>query len=240
MKWQNDNVNFFPRKYRNFHKCPVTVGVAAEYQIKSFDQVIEEMSKVLHFKVEKISYKTVQDLLDLLKKNSCDFLRLSFDGTYFQPIFLSYEYGVFVVPPGSPLDKIEKLMLPFDTETWIWIFGTLLCSFVIVQVTCWLSKRAKDLCFGQNVNSPALNLLSIFFCGSQTRVPGNSLARCIFLTFVVWSLIIRTCFQSLSYRALQMDNRHPSIKTLEDLQRSGFHQFSTITNKGRTSNNSYG
>lgn len=67
------------------------------------------------------------------------------------------------IPPGSRLNQIEKFMLPFDTEAWIWIAGTFKTSFGIVQIISLLSKQAKDLCFGRNVNSPAMNLLSTFF-----------------------------------------------------------------------------
>lgn len=238
MKWANNN--FYPRKYRNLHKCPVSVGKTDQHQSSSFDEVIREMSKVLNFKVESILCKTIDDLVELLRNRSCDFLRLPVNPYFFQPIVLSFESGAFVVPPGSSLDKTEKLLWPFDAETWTWIVYTFTSSLVIIQIICLLSKRSKELCFGQSIHSPTMNLLSIFFCGSQTRVPGNSWARTIFLTFVVWSLIIRTCFQSLSYRALQMDLRHPPMKTLEDLQRSGFHQLAPILNKDRSPNSSYG
>lgn len=59
-------------------------------------------------------------------------------------------------------------------------------------------------------------------CGGQTKAPRTANARLIFVNFVVWSLLIRTCFQSLSYRALQLDLRQPPIQTLEELIVSGF------------------
>lgn len=223
MKWENDR--FYPRKYRNFHKCPLTVGRTAKIKKKSFDIVIKEMSEALNFEVVNIESKSFADLETLYRNNTCDFVGLPFSPKTHLFIVLGFEYGTFFVPPGSQLNQVEKLMLPFDTETWIWIAGTLMCAFVTIQVISLLSKRAKDACFGKNVDSPSMNLLSIFFCGGQSKVPENSWARCIFLTFIAWSLIIRTCFQSLSYRALQMDLRHSPMKTIQDLQRSGFHQL---------------
>lgn len=235
-KWENDN--FYPRKYRNFHKCQLTVCLAKKVKIESFDQIINRMSKWLKFKVDFIYHENFQNLYDLKDSHVCDFIRMPRNLEEVQFIFLTFESGSFFVPPGSPLNEIEKLLLPFESETWIAIVGTLTASFVIIRVITLLSKWAKDLCFGKNVNSPAMSMLSIFLCGGQTRVPRNSWARCIFLTFIFWSLIIRTCFQSLSYRALQLDSRHPSMKTLKDVQQSGFHQLRE--NKGLTSNMSFG
>lgn len=54
-KWDNDN--FYPKKYRNFHKCPVRVGVTDAVKSSTFDKVVEELSEVLNFEVEFVFRK---------------------------------------------------------------------------------------------------------------------------------------------------------------------------------------
>lgn len=236
LEWECDN--FYPRKYRNFHKCSLTIGVVEKYIMISFDIVVRNMSKLLNFEPKAFKHETSEDLVTRDDKIHFDLIRkpAAFD---WQFIVLNFESARFFVPSGRPLDEVEKLLLPFDHETWFWIVGTLMFNFVVIMTISLLSKRTKDLCFGKNVDSPAINLLNIFFCGGQTRVPENSWARLIFLTFIIWSLIIRTCFQSLSYRALQMDNRHPPLKTMEDLLDSGFHLLAPLHQR-RGLNKQYG
>jgi hypothetical protein len=45
------------------------------------------------------------------------------------------------------------------------------------------------------------------------------------MMFVIWSLIIRTCYQSTLYKNLQQDMRKPVIKTFEKLNEKNFTIF---------------
>lgn len=98
-----------------------------------------------------------------------------------------------------------------------------------IQIIALFSRQLHVLFFGEMIGSPTMNFLSVFLCGGQSKVPQGLKARFFFLNFLVWSLIIRTCFQSLMYRALQMDLRHAPMKTLEELREKNFMQ---ITPKG--------
>lgn len=120
------------------------------------------------------------------------------------------------------MTELEKLLAPFDEVTWIAISSTLAISFVLTQIICFTSRRVRHLCFGHKTGSPTMNLFEVFLCGGQDKVPKTSLARFIFWTLLIWSTLIRTCFQPISYRVLQLDNRHPPMKTTEDLMRNKF------------------
>ena len=126
------------------------------------------------------------------------------------------------------MTDFEKLMSPFDSETWSWIFITLGSLFSLILITSFVSKRLKDLIFGENVGSPSMNVLEVFFCGGQNRVPKRFYARFILLLILIWAMIIRTCFKSLSYRQLQLDLRHPAIKTFDELEKADFRQFQSV------------
>lgn len=55
------------------------------------------------------------------------------------------------------------------------------------------------------------------FLGGQFKVPGRNDARLLLLLFVWWSLIIRTCHQSMLYSYLQSDFRKPQVITLDEM-----------------------
>lgn len=223
--WENDQ--FFPKKYRNLHKCTLTVLKRSMDWPDSYDRTIETMSEVLNFRIKEVSFKSNEKFFHHVYEETFDFAKYdaNFDDPNFQFIFMHFEQKIFIIPSGQSLTQIEKLMSPFDSAIWAAIGATLTFVLVLTQLISLMSKRVKSLCFGNNIGSPTMNLLSIFLCGGQTQAPKSFLARFIFWTILVWSLIIRTCFQSLSYRALQLDNRRPPMKTISDLLHNNFTQF---------------
>lgn len=224
MEWESDV--FFPKKYRNLHSCDVR-QVASKYDTgKSlYDKILADMSTIFDFKISKIYLNSLEDLKALKKK--VDFVKIitSLESDEYVQLVVSSEQGIYIVPPGEPLTKMQKFLSPFDSTTWWFTLATLMMTFVAIQLASFASVRVQTLCFGRNIGSPTMNLMNVFLCGGQTQDPENYLARYIFLLFLIWSLIIRTCFQSLSYRALQLDNRHPPMKTFDDLREHEFLQF---------------
>lgn len=232
--WENDN--FWPKKYQNFHACPMTlVYNNSEATEDLFNNIVVQLSTIYRFEVRLINVSSYEDIGLAIQSNDGDFYKLlqaivKGNEALLHTVVVT-ENGVFVIPPGTPLTAFEKLLSPFDRTTWILIFSILATSFLAIQIVGLSIRRFRDLCFGDNVQSPTMNLLSVFMCGGQTKAPKTTNARLIFLNFVVWSLLIRTCFQSLSYRALQMDLRHPPIQTLDELIVSGFTQSMPMESK---------
>ncbi len=48
------------------------------------------------------------------------------------------------------------------------------------------------------------------------------MGRFILILVIVWSLIIRTCYQSMLYEFLQTDMRKPAVTTFRDLRERNF------------------
>lgn len=225
MAWVNDN--FYSNKYQNLHMCGVTSVTFRSDQEVLYDRLMNEMSLLMHFKIVKVYAEHESKFRALIASGKQDFYNyITFleDQTMVQ-IVISAEKLVFVVPFGKPLTSLEKFLSIFDATTWILTFTTLLLTVVTIQVVSVVSRQLRDLCFGSNVGSPTMNFLNVFLCGGQTNVPKKSNARFIFLIFLLWSLIIRTCFQSLLFRALQMDLRHLPLRTFQDLLDNKFSQY---------------
>lgn len=168
--------------------------------------------------------RLIQEMLD---SQGFDFYDIAtvLDDPRFCHVVITSEQMVFVIPFGHSLTSFEKFMSPFDATTWLLIVTTAVASFVGIQIFKFTSRQLRDLFFGDKIGSPSMNLWNVFLCGGQAKVPKSVNARFVLLNFLIWSLIIRTCFQSLMYRALQMDLRQPPMKTLKDLRENDFKQF---------------
>jgi hypothetical protein len=65
-------------------------------------------------------------------------------------------------------------------------------------------------------------------------VPKGNFARFVLMMFVIWALIIRTCYQSILYENLQRDIRKPRIQTLDELNELNFTALYTENDKYMT------
>lgn len=225
-KWESNN--FFPKKYRNMHGCPLkAVKAPGDNAFDIFERVLQEISKDLNFSTEWV-ITAPEKMFRYFRSKPFDFYKIivQIEDGAFMHIFVDSEQGALFVPRGELLTPFEKLMSPFDLFTWVSIFLTLSLIFVSIQVTSFVSRHYRDAIFGRRIGSPSMNLVNIFFCGGQTQVPDTPIARFVFLNIIIWSLIIRTCFQSLSYRALQLDPRHPAPNTVDEMLQLGFMRFS--------------
>lgn len=117
------------------------------------------------------------------------------------------------------------MFLPFDTATWILIVFTLIISLVVIQILNFCSSEIKNFIYGRAIRTPTVNLASIFLCGAQFKFPGRNFARFLLTLFVIWSMIIRTCYQSKYFEYLQSDERKPRMETLKDLIDNNFTMF---------------
>jgi len=123
----------------------------------------------------------------------------------------------FVIPRGELYTEWEKLFLAFDLATWCLIVGTFTTAFAVVIVTKCVPRFVRNFIIGRNISSPAINILAIFFGISQNVLPNRNFARFLLMLFLIWSLIIRTCYQGLLYEYLQGDGRKPQIKTIQEM-----------------------
>ncbi|KAG5671333.1 hypothetical protein PVAND_001536 [Polypedilum vanderplanki] len=110
----------------------------------------------------------------------------------------------------------EKLLLPFDDLTWfllLFIFGL---SFIIINVLKFAPERIRILIYGRDVTRPGYNALGIFFGISQLKLPNESNCRLIWLLFIWFCLIFRTCWQSKMFEFMTTDMRKPLPDSFED------------------------
>lgn len=136
-------------------------------------------------------------------------------------VFLTYKV-IWLMPNGEPFTQLEKMFMMFDDDVWIGVGCTLLVLLIAIRVINRLSLKIQNFVFGRGVRTPTMNLLEIFLCGAQYKVPGRNFARFLLILFVFWSLVIRTCYQSKLFEFLQSDLRKPRIESLSDVAKHNF------------------
>ena len=208
-KWESSI--FYPKKYENFHGCQIHVHV----EWSSIGDLIKCVFE------DELNASIVWRQKDILKCDSCDL------NSWHRPLQPETDFIVsdphedyvvtFAIAPGEPYTDLERMFMMFDYETWVAIVVTLMIGFLVTMSLNFVSFKIKNFVAGRYIQSPTLNIVSIFLTGLQPKTPSRNFARFIFILFVVWSLIIRTCHQSMLFELLQADLRRPTVKTLDEL-----------------------
>lgn len=105
------------------------------------------------------------------------------------------ECYILILSPPKDYSSYEKLILPFDIASWSAILVYFGIAFVVIFITSLTSRKFYNLLVGENVTSPSLNLIMIFFGNSMTKLPEGNFGRIILTSFIYFCLIIRTGYQ---------------------------------------------
>jgi hypothetical protein len=219
MTWQNES--FFPEKYQSFYGCPLTVAHQSDALPSRESQMIfKVLAQQLKFQYISVQVTASEKQFEVFEFISMHSIVLSIFFDFSTPLFS--DHLTFTVPAGEPYTQLEKMFLMFDKETWICIGITLCFALIAIQVISCMSTKVHNFVFGRDIRTPTLNVADIFLNGGQNRIPTRNFARFMLMLFVIWSLIIRTCYQSILYENLQVDMRKPQIKTIDELNDQKF------------------
>lgn len=141
-----------------------------------------------------------------------------------------------LVPPGELYTDFEKFFLPFDIQTWICIVVVFVVAVAVIFVLGFFSESVQIEFYGIGVRYPVLNFFAHFFGIGQNVLPSKDFARITLMTYILFSLIVRTAYQSKMFEFLQQELRKPEIKTIDELIQRNFtihvddYQFFLIKN----------
>jgi len=130
--------------------------------------------------------------------------------------------------PGDLYTPYEKLWLPFDDPTWKFLFVTFFVAFLTIFLINLLPRTIREIVYGVNVHKPALNVISAFFGISQYKVPKKYFSRCLFIIFVFFCLIFRTCYQSKLFEFMTSEPRRPPPKNIQDLKDNNYSMYTYL------------
>ena len=212
VKWEKSI--FFPKKYKNFHGCKLTTNVP-NIGKRNHELCALIFKEMLNAELEVVTIGSEYMCL------RCD-LNAKVVTMFPYPLTvvvsnLVYSHNImFAVPPGEPYTDLERMFMMFSFELWIAIGLTLIIGFLVTLSLHLVSEKIRIFIAGRDIQSPTMNFISIFLTGGQVRAPGRNFARFLLILFVMWSLIIRTCHQSMLFEFMQADLRRPPLKTLDE------------------------
>jgi hypothetical protein len=216
-------------KFMNLHQCsletlilPTSMICLTKGKMISFDfEVSKLIAQKSNFQVN-VSFVTYEENEHGLQKSfSLIFQQDShiFEESAFCHLTVAYDdfvYG-FILPPTEAYTSYEKLLMPFDQLTWIFLITTFGCTFGFIFVLKRAPVRIQELIFGEGIRTPAFNVVEIFFGMGQVRLPVSNFPRIILMTFIFFCLIIRTAYQGVFYEMLTHDLRRPQPETIAEL-----------------------
>jgi hypothetical protein len=95
------------------------------------------------------------------------------------------------IPPGELYGEYEKMLLPFDTSTWIAIVMTIVMSILTILAIKLKDRLIQAVIFGRNNRSPLMNFINIVLNGGQHTTLMENVPRIFLMTLIFWSLIFR-------------------------------------------------
>ena len=210
--WENSI--FYPKKYNNFYNCELVVAMDPNNYGRTYNLLQLIFGRTLKAKlVQKMD-------ANLFFCPECDLMMLEFGIFVLYDDFIfadphRFELYTFAVSTGEPYTEVERMFMMFSLELWIAIAITLSIAIFATIMLKFVSKKIRDFIVGRYVNNPTMNIISIFLTGSQFKTPGRNFARFLLILFIIWSLIIRNCHQSMLFQLLQADLRRPAMQTLD-------------------------
>lgn len=237
MRWKKELI--IPEKFRQFFGCMLTIGATVGRMHVEMDRANNlvgspiDLFKAMATKGNfTYNYQLIKHGMDgvmvaepqngkiidiqiYLQVPRVAFSRIT-DVMHITTPFLEEKVS-FVLTEPETYSSYEKLLLPFDTLTWIFTLTVFLCAFVVIIVINLTSTSLQDLFYGENVNTPALNVVGIYFGASQSKLPFKSFPRIILLTFTLFCLVLRTAYQGVLFEMVAGDIRKPLPKTIDDL-----------------------
>ena len=233
IKWKTEK--FFMPRLENFHGCELKIDFfesgpglpfvrllekadGTETAEGSILDMLEALSTHLNFKSTHTNGSDYDLIIGAGMQIYYGFYSISHSS---DPIYTTSD--IYVVPPGEFYTSWEKLFLPFDWQTWMWLVITFAVAFVVILlIIVSKSTTLYGLVIGSNVSTPSLNVIAIFMGIGQILLPQGNVTRFFFINFVLFSLIMRTAYQGKYFEFLTSDMRRKPIQTLEELNDQNF------------------
>lgn len=236
-KWKNSN--FVMRKFENFHGCRLMFGVskqgpASSYQIYDEDVVdywgyqlklIEGLSNSLNFRYSFNPF--IHETNQFYFKNSSVDLMISqfMINTFQEKWFYSQPYmflnHYIAVPPRENYSRFEKLILPFNHDTWTMIISSFFTSYATIIVLNCLNEKIKQHVLKSSFK-PSFNIVAIFFGISQLTFPRQNVARFLVMLFLIYGVILCTVCDSEIFAFLERDLIKPGVQSIKEMIKKNF------------------
>lgn len=194
--------------------------------------LIEELSKSLNFRINYVILEDKGFLFDngtaggmfrYLQNGSADLAINDLWLTKNRIIYFSATKSyldddlVFIIPPGSELTSVDKLVHPLNIRVWILLLASFITGYFIIFIIKLHSKGVQKFFFGNRVRYQYLNMWAGLLGVPQHRLPTRNFSRFILIMFLVFSLIIRNAYQGSMFKIMRSNVKHKEIQTIDEI-----------------------
>lgn len=233
MRWRKSR---FFRPTKKFYGCPFVYRIEDQYPNEMWTEVINENGHV-SYKTGGFNVKIINEIAAALNftvlynpsiyatmgsqqmlKNKTEFRStVAMSGLEFYSQPYMYDFLGYLAPPAQTYTSFEKLFLAFDNKVWILIGVTFAVAFIVIFALRFVPSKLQEIVFGSRIVSPWFNVIGAFFGMGQVTLPRRSFSRFLLMSFILYSLIIRTAYQGKSFEVLQKDVHKKPIRTVEEI-----------------------
>lgn len=220
LAWKSDR--FIIEKFKNFCGCDIEALTPSGYDSvqKYVTKIVQDVSKVLNFTVKPTVLGT--ESFEKFSFMSCELsMNTEFPYTIVQEPYF-YNPVVFLIPPGEPYTDVEKMFLMFDIYVWMYLVSTFVIAIFVIQIINKTPKFVQYFVYGRGITTPTMNMIAAFMGIGQQKLPERNSARILLITFIFFSLVIRTCYQSTLFTFLQSTNTKKEVQTINELIENNF------------------
>lgn len=242
----------FPKKFKNLRKCPILAGSVVNPPGTIIKRLPNGMQINHGFEVDFANgFASALNFTLLLKiyptgvnniyanKTAIGLLKHVFEGE------VNFIFGIFsiqqlrmellsetrsfyndrtilVIPPAVLIGPIEKFFLPFEFFTWIAILLLLAVACVVITVLKFLPSKFYNFIIGKNITNAYLDLWNVLLGGSQIKLPVRNFARFLLMSFVMFCLVMRSCYTGSLFNIMKNDISSREIKSIAELDSLGY------------------
>lgn len=146
-------------------------------------------------------------------------LRLKFLGI---SNYYSFEDTSIVIAQGRKLTSFEKIIYPLKKDTWKYLIITYIIGMIVISLTRRCNKFKRNFVFGTGVKSPHFNMFSIFMGISLTQKPKRNFSRFLMMSFILFSMIMRTAYIASYFEVVHSDIRLKEPQSIEEIFNKNF------------------
>lgn len=139
------------------------------------------------------------------------------DDYYFMTPPVRYHHMTLRVTRGSDFTPMEKLMMPFDSETWKYLIATFVIMFLIIFIFKLMSVFIRGAHISIQMSNSVMILAEIFFGIGLVQTPVRHSGRIFFTVFTIFCLIMRTAYQGKMFDFLQSNETQPDAHSIQDV-----------------------
>lgn len=246
-KFVNDIENFFPEKTKNLNKCPIRIAISnntkpsiiinhaenGSFKVSGKDATfINSLSERLNFKIDytfigDVGFVTENETTTGAMKALHDGVAdIAFSRLLLMPQRLTLfdastaylsDLLTFVIPPGRELSSFEKLIYPLHIFTWLLILSYFFVGIIVILIIKHQTRQVQNFVFGTGVKTPSFNMFAGFVGGTQKPLPQRNFARFLLMSFLIYSLVIRTLYHASYFKFLKERRQQKGVEMIQEM-----------------------